>query len=238
MSILTGKNLFRTLDSSNTKVAFSKDTIYRFLNFTRYNWRKFLFLLSSSIIKTKVNSLTPDHRVNVLIIDDLFYIRERSKSVKLLANVFDHVDRKYKKGFRMLTLGCCDGNTFLPLAFTLLSSEKEKNRICSINGSVDKRSNGYKIREEAVKKAPDVMIDSLKQAPAYALLSSYVLFDSWFIYPKTLIKILDLNLHTIAMVKSIPKVFYTYEGKKYNLKSLYSAIKKNVARLKSRLLQS
>lgn len=230
--IFTGKNLFRTLDSSNTKVDFCKDTIYRFLNSTSYNWRKFLFLLSSSIIKNEVKPLTSEDRVNVLIIDDSFYSRARSKSVELLANVFDHVDRKYKKGFRMLTLGWSDGNTFLPLAFTLLSSEKEKNRICSINDSVDKRSNGYKIREEATKKAPDTMIDLLKQAAAYALPASYVLFDSWFTYPKTLIKILNLNLHTIAMVKAMPRVFYTYEGKKYNLKSLYSAIKKKRGKAK------
>lgn len=232
MLIFTGKNLFRTLDTSNTKIDFSKDTIYRFLNSTKYNWRKFLLLLSSSIIKNKVNSLTSADRVNVLIIDDSFYSRVRSKSVELLANVFDHVDRKYKKGFRMLTLGWSDGSTFLPLAFTLLSSEKKKNRICSINDSVDKRSNGYKIREEAIKKSPEVMIDLLKQAAAYALPSSYVLFDSWFTYPKTLIKILKLNLHTIAMVKAMPKVFYTYKGKKYNLKSLYSFVKKKRGKAK------
>lgn len=34
------------------------------------------------------------------------------------------------------------------------------------------------------------------------------------------------------MVKAIPKVFYTYEGKKYNLKSLYSAIKKKCGKTK------
>ncbi|WP_099192871.1 IS4 family transposase [Tepidibacter mesophilus] len=232
MLIFTGKNLFRTLDSSNTNINFSKDTVYRFLKSTRYNWRKFLLLLSSSIIKNEVIPLTSEDRVNVLIIDDSFYSRARSKSVELLANVFDHVDRKYKKGFRMLTLGWSDGNTFLPLAFTLLSSEKEKNRICSINDSVDKRSNGYKIREEAIKKSPDAMIDLLKQSVACGLPVSYVLFDSWFTYPKTLIKILKLNLHTIAMVKAMPKVFYTYEGKKYNLKSLYSTIKKKRGKAK------
>ncbi len=232
MLIFTGKNLFRTLDTSNTKIDFSKDTIYRFLNSTKYNWRKFLLLLSSSIIKNKVNSLTSADRVNVLIIDDSFYSRVRSKSVELLANVVDHVDRKYKKGFRMLTLGWSDGSTFLPLAFTLLSSEKKKNRICSINDSVDKKSNGYKIIEESIKKSPEVMIDLLKQAAAYALPSSYVLFDSWFTYPKTLIKILKLNLHTIAMVKAMPKVFYTYKGKKYNLKSLYSFVKKKRGKAK------
>jgi len=224
--VFTGKNLFRTLESKNIEVSFAKDTVYRFLNSTHFNWRKFLLLLSSSIIKNDIEPLTSDDRVNVLIVDDSFYSRTRSKSVELLANVFDHVDRKYKKGFRLLTLGWSDGNTFLPLAFTLLSSEKEKNRICPINQTTDKRSNGYKIKAEAIRKAPDVMIDLIKQAAAYAIPGTYVLFDSWFTYPKTLIRILELKLHTIAMVKAMPNVFYGYGGKKLNLKSLYATLKK------------
>jgi len=103
--VFTGKNLFRTLDSKNTETSFAKDTVYRFLNSAHFNWRKFLFLLSSSIIKNEIESLTSKDRVNVLIVDDSFYSRTRSKVVELLANVFDHVDRRYKKGFRMLTLG-------------------------------------------------------------------------------------------------------------------------------------
>ncbi len=95
--VFTGKNLFRTLDSKNTETSFAKDTVYRFLNSARFNWRKFLFLLSSSIIKNEIESLTSKDRVNVLIVDDSFYSRTRSKAVELLANVFDHVDHRYKK---------------------------------------------------------------------------------------------------------------------------------------------
>lgn len=230
--VFTGKNLFRTLDSKNTETSFAKDTVYRFLNSTHFNWRKFLFLLSSSIIKNELEALTSKDRVNVLIVDDSFYSRTRSKSVELLAKVFDHVDRRYKKGFRMLTLGWSDGNTFLPLAFTLLSSEKEENRICPINPTTDKRTNGYKIKAEAVKKSPDAMIDLLTQAKAYAIPGTYVLFDSWFTYPKTLIRILELKFHTIAMVKAMPKVFYGYEDKKLNLKGLYATLKKKRGKAK------
>lgn len=68
--VFTGKNLFRTLDSKNTQISFAKDTVYRFLNSTNFNWRKFLFLLSSSIIKNEIEPLTSEDRVNVLIVDD------------------------------------------------------------------------------------------------------------------------------------------------------------------------
>lgn len=132
----------------------------------------------------------------------------------------------------MLTLGWSDGNTFLPLAFALLSSAKEKNRICQINSNTDKRTNGYKIKAEAIKKSPDAMIDLLKQATAYAIPGTYVLFDSWFTYPKTLIRILELKFHTIAMVKAMPNVFYVYENRKLNLKSLYASLKKKRGKAK------
>ncbi|WP_102398663.1 IS4 family transposase [Haloimpatiens massiliensis] len=235
MLVFTGKNLFRNLEFGKNN-QFSKDTIYRFLNSPNFNWRKFLFLLSSSIIKNIIVPLTSEDRVNVLVVDDSLYSRSRSKSVELLARVRDHVDHKYIKGFRLLTLGWSDGNTFLPLAFTLLSSEKEKNRLCSENHNIDKRTNGSKLRKEAILKSPEVMISLLKQVSKYAIPASYVLFDSWFTYPKTLIQILELKLNTIAMVKAMPRVYYNYNGKLLNLKDLYAALRKR--RGKAKILSS
>lgn len=169
--VFTGKNLFRTLDSQKS-LEFEKDVVYRFLNSPSFNRRKFLLSLSSSIIQNIINLLTSEDRINVLIIDDSLYRRNRSKNVELLARVRDHVSHK----FRLLTLGLSDGNTFLPLAFSLLSSEKEKNRSCSQNDNIDKRTNGAKLRKEAVSKSPNVMITLLKQAKEFAVPASYVLF--------------------------------------------------------------
>nr|WP_242637503.1 hypothetical protein [Desulfobacter hydrogenophilus] len=59
---------------------------------------------------------------------------------------------KYIKGFRMLTLGWSDGNSFLGLDFALLSSVDKKNRYNEINPDIDKRTCGYHRRQEAVTK--------------------------------------------------------------------------------------
>ena len=235
MLVFTGKNLFRTLDSQRS-LEFEKDVVYRFLNSPNFNWRKFLLLLSSSIIQNIVNPLTSEDRVNVLVVDDSLYSRNRSKHVELLARVRDHVSHTYVKGFRLLTLGWSDGNTFLPLAFTLLSSEKKENRLCAQNEAIDKRTNGAKLRKEAVSKSPEVMINLLKQAKEFGIPASYVLFDSWFTYPKTLIEIVKLKFNTIAMVKAMPRVYYNYNGKKLNLKNLYASLKKK--RGKAKILSS
>ena len=44
------KNLFRFLNSKHEDQAVSKNTYYRFLNETSYNWKKFLLLLAARVI--------------------------------------------------------------------------------------------------------------------------------------------------------------------------------------------
>lgn len=233
--IFTGKSLFRALESDN-EPGFCKNVVYRLLNSYSYNWHKFLFLLSSTVIKEKIEKLTSDERVNVLIVDDSLYERGRSKKVELLARVKDHTDGRYKRGFRMLTLGWSDGNTFCPLSFAHLSSEKEKNRYCEQTENLDKRTTGYKNRTNATRKSTEVMLDMLKQSLKYIDSAKYVLFDSWFCFPGTLLKIKGLGLHTIAMMKSMKTVKYSYQNKRLDLNNLYAAIRKK--RGKAKILAS
>ena len=70
---------------------------------------------------------------------------------------------KYIKGFRMLTLGWSDGNSFVPIAHRLMSSSDDKNML-GTKKSFDKRSIAHKRREQARMKATDVMLDMLKTA--------------------------------------------------------------------------
>ena len=77
--------------------------------------------------------MTSDQRVTAFVIDDSVYSRNRSKSVELLAKVFDHSTHKYLKGFQMLTLGWTDSATFIPVDFALMSSAKKESRVQEIN---------------------------------------------------------------------------------------------------------
>lgn len=45
--VFQGKNLFRFLNSKHKDQAVSKNTYYRFLNETSYNWGRFLLLLAA-----------------------------------------------------------------------------------------------------------------------------------------------------------------------------------------------
>ena len=59
--VFQGKNLFRFLNSKHKDQAVSKNTYYRFLNETSYNWKKFLILLArfTIILSSSVNSSIP-----------------------------------------------------------------------------------------------------------------------------------------------------------------------------------
>ena len=73
--VFNGKNLHRTLQSEVQPGRPEKDTVYRFLNSCRYNWRKFLLILSSAAIKETIEPLSSRNRKNVLIFDDSLYSR-------------------------------------------------------------------------------------------------------------------------------------------------------------------
>lgn len=227
--VFHGKSLSRTLSVFHTECG-AKDTLYRFLNSPRHNWRRFLWLLSSAVVLKTLFPLTGKERRSVLIVDDSVFPRSRSKAVELLSRVHDHTTHTYVKGFRMLTLGWSDGNSLIPLAFSLLSSANKKNRFHEARQDLDKRSVGYRRRVEAVRKSPDVVVDLIRQAKIFRIPAHHVLFDSWFSFPSMLVRLRKLEYHVVAMVKNTPKIHYLHESKAVSLEKLYSLVSKRRGR--------
>lgn len=217
--IFEQKNLFRLLQSKKSESLPEKDTIYRFLNHSKYNWRRFLLSLSAATI-SKVSRLTKSDRPKVLIMDDSAYERNRSKKVELLARCFDHASQRsrFYKGFRMLTLGWSDGATFMPIDFSLLSSKKSK--INDISDGIDKRTSGYKRREEALQTAPEQLPSMISRALSAGIDASYVLMDSWFTQQPLIQSIVEQGIDVIGMVKATNQR-YLVDNKRVGLKELY-----------------
>jgi hypothetical protein len=231
--VLHGMSFSRALESDRVPKDFEKDTVYALLKNPTYNWRKFLASVGSYLVMKFLLPLTSENRDRVLIFDDSLYSRNRSKAVELLAKVKDHTTGRYFKGFRMLTLGWSDGSSFMPLAFSLLSSRNEKNRYQDMDSSVDKRTVGYRRRQEATKKSTETMFDLLDSINPKRLGAKTVLFDSWFAYPAIISKIIrNYSLDVVCMIKRSPKIHYTYEGESYTLNQLYKKVRKKRGRAK------
>jgi len=230
--VFTGKNLSRLFESADAPEDFGKDTVYRLLNSITANWRRFLLLLGTQVIVQRLLPLTDEATTKVLIADDTLYSRDRSKRVELLARVHDHNTGRYVRGFRMLTLGWSDGNSFVPLMLSILSSANEKNRLAPMRDDIDKRTNGFKRRQESVRKSTDVLVDMVALAITAKTTARHLLLDSWFAFPATIRRIKALGMHTVCMLKDTGKVTYELQGWPLTLKDLYKSVRKRCGRAK------
>ena len=201
-----------------------KDVIYRFLNQSTYNWKKFLLLLSSHTVGM-CHELTEKTRVKVLIVDDSLFSRARSKSVELISTVFDHTTRKHVNGYQLLTLGWSDGATFIPLNFSLIACVERVLK--GIDDRIDKRTSGYKRRQETLMTKPKATALLIEQALATGIEADYVLMDTWFTEEPLIKDIKSHGLNVIGMIKRGPKRKYNYQGKEYTLDRLLTRCNKN-----------
>lgn len=213
------KSWFTLLQSKKAGCYPSKDSVYRFLNHSKFAWRRFLTFLSAYAIQ-KVHALTDEKRPKVLIVDDSMYDRNRSKKVELLARCMDHssLTKRFYKGFRMLTLGWSDGVSFIPLDFSLLSSKKAQ--INGVSEDIDKRSSGYKRRIEALESAPSIIPSMIERALKAGVSANYVLMDTWFTQQPLIQSIVEIGMDVIGMVKATNQR-YLVNNERLSLKELY-----------------
>ena len=231
MLMFSDRSMYMQMHTGTFSQDFCKNTVYRFLNNPRINWERFTTLLSSRIINTFLVPLTSEDRKDVFIIDDSLYDKSRSGKTELLANVFDHCSKKFKRGYRMLTLGWSDGNSFIPINQCLLSAADDRNLLCEAK-SCDGRTLAGKRRRQSRRKSTEVMLDLLRSAMAAGISAEYVLFDSWFASPKTIVALKkQLGLDTIALL-TLGKAKYGYKGQKLDVKQIYSMSKKRRGRSK------
>ena len=230
--VFCDRSMYMQLMTGRYSEAFSKNTVYRFLNSVRTNWERLTCLLSARIINQSIRKLTGEDRQDVFIVDDSLFKRTGGKKTELCSRVFDHVSMKYKRGFRLLTLGWSDGNSFFPIIGRLLGSSKGHNMV-GVTKQFDQRSLAARRRKQALSKANDVMLDMLKTAIKAGHSAKYVLFDTWFSNPKDIIRIHnECGLNTIAMIRKSSKVFYEYEGKRMNVKQIFGMCRKRRGRSK------
>jgi hypothetical protein len=228
--VFTHASMYRdSLGGDKSTIKGSKDTVYRFLRSSFINWTTFLFSVAASVCEW-VDSLTSDERLTALVIDDTVFHRPFSKKLELVSRVFDHTDRKYKRGFRSLFLGWTDGATFLPLAFRHLSSSEKKNRY-NEGRKADSRTCGGKAKREATMKSTEVALRMLADAKKFCIKAKHVLFDSWFTHPTFVMNIHKIGFHSVGRLKN-SKTRYWLGDQPFTLKQLYACHKKRRGRSK------
>ena len=227
-NVFTGRSMYMQQRTGSFHESFSKNTFYRFLNSTKTNWLKFTTLLSKAVADT-IEPLTGSDRINTFVVDDSLFERTSCKKTELVSKVFDHASMRYTKGYRLMTLGWTDGNTFLPINSSLLASSKTSNLI-GPQQHYDGRSLAGQRRKLAQMKGTSVMVELLKTALNAGYKADYVLYDSWFSNPAQLVAVKNLGLNSIAMIKKSSRIRYEYEGQMLSIKKIYGICKKRRGR--------
>ena len=229
-NVFVDRSMYMQQKTGSYREVFSKNTFYRFLNSRKTNWLRFTTLLSREVSKT-IEPLTGEDRINAFVVDDSLFERTSCKKTELGSRVFDHASMRYTKGYRLMTLGWTDGNTFLPVNSSLLASSKTSNLIGPLE-YYDGRSLAARRRNLAQTKGTDVMLELIKAARKCGHTANYVLYDSWFSNPAQLVAVKDLGLDSIAMIKKSSRIRYEFEGKQLSINRIFGISKKRRGRSK------
>jgi hypothetical protein len=177
-----------------------------------------------------IDKLTAKDRRTAIIIDDTSYKRDRSKKVELLSRFRDHTDNRYYKGYTLLNMGWSDGETFLPLQYRLLANAEDKKLVCGSSVKKDRRTIATRVREDARKDKPSLALEMLRSVKGTAAEARYVLFDSWFASPSSILSIKRIGYHVCARLKDHKNYRYLYRGEALPIGEIYARSKKRRGR--------
>ena len=227
-NVFADRSMYMQQKTGSFREAFSKNTFYRFLNGKKTNWLRFTTVLSREVAET-IEPLTDEKRVNAFVVDDSLFERTSCKKTELGSRVFDHASMRYTKGYRLMTVGWTDGNTFLPVNSSLLATSKPDNLI-GPQLRQDGRSLAGRRRALARMKGTDVMVELLRTAQKEGHEADYVLFDSWFSTPAQLIAVKALGLDSIAMIRKSSRIRYEYDGRQLSINKIFGICRKRRGR--------
>lgn len=198
-----------------------KDTYYRFLNHERYNWRRLVYYVAIKII-----NFCGDVPLSqkVLIADDSV-IPKTGKNMELVSYHFDHKVGRSILGNQCLQLGYHNGVNFFPIDAVFNTSSKRPNNHLR---NIDRRTNGFRRRKEALKKKTDMLVQMVERAWQEGIDASFILFDSWFAHDDVISKIYKVGYGVICRLKK-GRVKYSFQGEAYTLKQLWQKIAKKKA---------
>jgi hypothetical protein len=239
-SVFTHKSLSEL--EKDKSLPCGKSSLYRFLDSSRYHWRKLVFIFAMSFFMNFLKPMAPDDKKSklptALIIDDSPYPRNRGKKAELQAKKFDHCTKQYYNGYELLTIGLSDGHSFVPLKFSLQSSQDPKQRQQEARDDLDKRTHSAILRTEAVAGKPAAVLSLLKEIRASEIDAHHVLFDSWFASNKLINGIMDLGYQPVCRVKEWSAMKFTLNGEELTLQKLYKKVRFSLKRSRKSIMGS
>ncbi len=213
----------------------SKDTLYRFKNDCKNDWRSIADKVNGQIRKKIKKSGNKDESSpTCLIIDDTDLIKT-GKFIEHVSRIWSHIAHRSMLGFKGLFLGYWDSKTFIGINFSL-HKEKGNNKKYPYGLKKKELNKQYKKKREkqsyGSQRENELIIDKInnaivmiKRAVKNKIEFEYVLMDSWFLCEKMVQEILKMSAHVVGMCK-IGNAKYNYEGKLKSAKQIVDELRK------------
>jgi IS4 transposase len=220
--LVMNKKISTFINQSND--SFKKDTYYRLLQNSSYNWRKLLSLTNLKILKL-LHKVQDSSSVKVLIIDDTVegktgkYV-EGSRDV-----LWSNKEKRNIRGINVVSLNYSDGYSNFMLDFAISMGKYARVKFEEFTQEVDVRTTAYKRRLEIMDGKSQIAIDMVTRALKSGVYADYLLVDSWYSKPAFMKEMNDLGLNVISRIANSNKI-WNFTAKEKTLNAIYEKFKK------------
>ncbi len=199
----------------------AKDVYYDIKNNEFIDWRKLLMLHAKRFIYLINSSIEYNEaRTSALIFDDTL-LEKTGKKIERVSYVNDHVSGRFILGYKLLVCGFWDGNSFIPLDFSL---HRERGRKHDEFIKADASAQKAYIRNQKTVTALNLQIDKQAQrvskcAEKYSNKSRVI---NELSYNNAKIKLDKLSAHLVEAQKQLALSKHEKEQTRKELKRYYS----------------
>jgi len=203
--------------------AYGKDTYYRFLKNSRYNWRK-LLLLSSIALSQKIKSLHKQDEYRLLIIDDTVEPKRGKFIEGSCKYIWSNKEHRSINALNIVSLNYADSYSTLQLDFSIKMNDSRRKDISEFTTKLHHRSNAHQRKSEIIKGKNTLAIEMLQRALDNGVEANYLLVDSWYAKPDFIKQADDLGMPVIARLPN-NKLIWNFKGKYKTINAIYNSLK-------------
>jgi len=219
--LVMNKKISTFINQSNDSL--KKDTYYRLLQNSSYNWRKLLSLTNLKILKL-LHKVQDSSSVKVLIIDDTV----EGKTGKYIEGsrdaLWSNKEKRNIRGINVVSLNYSDGYSNFILDFAISMGNYAKVKFEEFTQELDVRTTAYKRRLEIMHGKSQIAIDMVTRALKSGVYADYLLVDSWYSKPAFLKEMNNLGLKVISRIANNNRI-WNFTTKEKTLNAIYEKFK-------------
>ena len=220
--LVMNKKISSFMHQSNE--SFKKDTYYRLLQNSSYNWRKLLSLSTLKIIKL-LHKVQDASSIKVFIMDDTVEGKTGKYIEGSRDGLWSNKEKRTIRGINVVSLNYSDGYSNFMIDFAMSMGNYARVKVEEFSTELDIRCNAYKRRMEIMEGKSKIALAMVKRAVHSGIYADYLLVDSWYSKPAFIQEMNDLGLKVISRIANNTKI-WNFNDKEKTLNALYEKHKK------------